>query len=154
MQSWGPAPRVRTGVAGTLRPSKLEALLGSERVGLDRDERPQVGVQVRGRALTSRPSCQPRLRPHSWLTWWGWPPSCAGSSDPHKDPTAVVSTGFAAQGCPQILPAAGPRPWVATGAQPEGSSRGAPLSGRENSIGGCPGVWAKRRAGAGEGRTG
>lgn len=34
MQSRGPLPRVRTGVAGTLRPSKLEALLGSERVGL------------------------------------------------------------------------------------------------------------------------
>lgn len=40
---------MRTGVAGTLRPSKLEALLGSERVGLDRDEQAQVGVQVRDR---------------------------------------------------------------------------------------------------------
>lgn len=47
LQSWGPAPRVRTGVAGTLRPSKLEALLGSERVGLDRDRQAQVRVQVR-----------------------------------------------------------------------------------------------------------
>lgn len=54
-------PRVRTGVAGTLRPSKLEALLGSERVGLDRDGRPTSGPRLET-ALTSRPSCQPRLR--------------------------------------------------------------------------------------------
>lgn len=47
LQSWGPAPRVRTGVAGTLRPSKLEALLGSERVGLDRDRKTQVGIHIR-----------------------------------------------------------------------------------------------------------
>lgn len=47
LQSWGPVPRVRTGVAGTLRPSKLEALLGSERVGLDRDGQARVGVHVR-----------------------------------------------------------------------------------------------------------
>lgn len=37
---------------------------------------------------------------------------------------------FAAQGCPQILPAAGPRPWVVRGAQSEGSSHEAPLDGR------------------------
>lgn len=61
LQSRGPVPRVRTGVAGTLRPSKLEALLGSERVGLDRDGRPTLGPRLET-ALTSRPSCQPRLR--------------------------------------------------------------------------------------------
>lgn len=43
----------------------------------------------------------------------------------------VVSMGFAAQGCPQILPAAGPRSWVVRGAQPEGSSHEAPLGGKE-----------------------
>lgn len=31
-------------MAGTLRPSKLEALLGSERVGLDRDRQTQMGL--------------------------------------------------------------------------------------------------------------
>lgn len=38
---------------------------------------------------------------------------------------------FVAQGYPQILPAAGPRPWVVRGAQSEGSSHGVPLGGRE-----------------------
>lgn len=57
----GALPRVRTGVAGTLRPSKLEALLGSERVGLDRDGRPTSGPRLET-GPTSRPSCQPRLR--------------------------------------------------------------------------------------------
>lgn len=61
LQSRGPLPRVRTGVAGTLRPSKLEALLGSERVGLDRDGRPTSGPRLES-GPTSRPSCQPRLR--------------------------------------------------------------------------------------------
>lgn len=61
LQSRGPLPRVRTGVAGTLRPSKLEALLGSERVGLDRDGRPTSGPRLEI-GPTSRPSCQPRLR--------------------------------------------------------------------------------------------
>lgn len=60
LQSRGPVPRVRTGVAGTLRPSKLEALLGSERVGLDRDGKPTSGPRLET-APTSRPSCQPRL---------------------------------------------------------------------------------------------
>lgn len=46
----------------------------------------------------------------------------------------VVSMGFAAQGCPQRLPAAGPRPWAVRGAQPEGSSHGAPLSRREKMV--------------------
>lgn len=34
-------------MAGTLRPSKLEALLGSERVGLERDGQAQRGVRIR-----------------------------------------------------------------------------------------------------------
>lgn len=72
LQSRGPVPRVRTGVAGTLRPSKLEALLGSERVGLDKDGRPTSGPRLET-APTSRPSCQPRLRipflvPGKWKT--------------------------------------------------------------------------------------
>lgn len=40
--------------------------------------------------------------------------------------------GFAAQGCPQILPAAGPRSWAARGAQTEGSSYGDPLRRRQS----------------------
>lgn len=65
------------------------------------------------------------------LTWWGWPQSSAGSSNPHKDLTAVVSMGFAAQGFPPTLSAVGPRLWAAKGARPEGSSCGAPLRGRQ-----------------------
>lgn len=49
-----------TGVAGTLRPSKLEALLGSERVGLDRDGQAQARALVRDWTL-SRISCRRRL---------------------------------------------------------------------------------------------
>lgn len=70
--------------------------------------------------------------------------------------------GFGAQGCPQRLPAAGPRPWAVRGAQPVGSSHGAPLSRREKMVkGGFNGrVGTKPRAGAREvqrakqGRTG
>lgn len=140
LQSWGPAPRVRTGVAGTLRPSKLEALLGSERVGLSRNRQAQVGVQVRHhnhqqavlpvQAQDPPPGSRGREGKGFTLTWWGWPQSSAGSSDPHKDLTGVASMGFAAQGCPQIRPAAGPRPWVVRGARPGGSSHGAPLGER------------------------
>jgi hypothetical protein len=125
-------------VAGTLRPSKLEALLGSERVGLDRDGQAQVGAQVRDhtqqQALLPTQAQDPIPAPGEvgkglTLTWWGWPQNCAGSSDRHKYLTGVVSMGLAARGSPQILPATGPRPLVVRGAQPERSSCGAPLGG-------------------------
>lgn len=67
--------------------------------------------------------------------------------------------GFAAQGCPQIQPAAGPRPWEARGAPSEGSSHGAPLGGREKagdnlmrgSLMGCRQRAGTREAGRGRG---
>lgn len=143
LQSRGPLPRVRTGVAGTLRPSKLEALLGSERVGLDRDGRPTSGPRLET-GPTSRPSCQPRLRipllvpgkgkNRFLFTWWGWPQSYAGSSGPHKYLMVEVSMGHVARGCPQILPETGPTLLVVRGAPLEGSSYEALLCRMENRV--------------------
>lgn len=149
-------------MAGTLRPSKLEALLGSERVGLDRDGQAQVRDHTHQQALLPAQAQDPPPGSRGggrWggkglsLTWWGWPQSSAGSSDPRKDLTGVVSMGFAAQGCPQIRPAADPRPWVVRGARPEGSSHVAPLGGRRK-VGEKPMRGARWAAGRAVGRDG
>lgn len=80
---------MRTGVASTLRPSKLEALLGSERVGLDRDGQDRVQVNVRNcphwQALLPAQAQDPT--PGSWGKEGRGSPSPGGAG--HRVPSAL-----------------------------------------------------------------
>lgn len=122
MQSWGPAPRVRTGVAGTLRPSKLEALLGSERVGLDRDMRAQGGGGGQVRDPTSQQVLLPTQAQPPLLAvqkeWRGSPsPGGAGHRvSPALQIPIKIRWGWfpwgsplraAPRDCPQLVPGLG-----------------------------------------------